>query len=433
MSKYIHYFVGKNKEIPPFSEKCLNSWKEYMSEEYEIKLWTLDDLYTIDDDIAVEIARIDNYNISKDFLEIYALYKYGGIYVDQNIKIVEPICDLLANSNSFLGMDERHRICSNIWYEKNAKSDFSQRVYECFKEKMAEGEYNPFFVGLQFIFKEVLNDFDFTNKKTQYLDNGVVVYSCDYFYPLSYDGHTKSISKNTRTKNYFHYDFITLKGRLKNIIYSIFGSYISTFLFSVARMLKKVIKILLFPLLKFKEFRKKDTQKHRELLQLTLNEIDSCKNKDYVAFHNPAFTGVSSATVELFENSVPCGELISSKEIKMVRNRIKSNNIKEVIFSGFVIGWYKLAKLLHKDGVVVKTYFHGSHSQYLDEYGWKMNKQIYLLEKKNIVSEMAFCKESIIDFYKDKGCNATFLKNLVNINFDINKKKKDNFYTNLFH
>ncbi len=40
-------------------------------------------------------------------------------------------------------------------------------------------------------------------------------------------------------------------------------------------------------------------------------------------FHNPAFTGVSSATVELFENSVPCGELISSKEIKMVRNRIK--------------------------------------------------------------------------------------------------------------
>ena len=47
MSKYIHYFVGKNKEIPPFSEKCLNSWKEYMSEEYEIKLWTLDDLYTI--------------------------------------------------------------------------------------------------------------------------------------------------------------------------------------------------------------------------------------------------------------------------------------------------------------------------------------------------------------------------------------------------
>lgn len=122
---------------------------------------------------------------------------------------------------------------------------------------MAEGEYNPFFVGLQFIFKEVLNDFDFTNKKTQYLDNGVVVYSCDYFYPLSYDGHTKSISKNTRTKNYFHYDFITLKGRLKNIIYSIFGSYISTFLFSVARMLKKVIKILLFPLLKFKEFRKR--------------------------------------------------------------------------------------------------------------------------------------------------------------------------------
>ena len=108
----------------------------------------------------------------------------------------------------------------------------------------------------------------------------------------------------------------------------------------------------------------------------------------------------------------------------MVKDAILENGIKEIIFSGFCIGWKELAIKLHKNGVIVKTYFHGSHSQYLDEYGWEMNNIIYNLEKKGIVSEMAFCKESLIEFYKDKKCNTTFLRNLVNIDFDIKKTKK---------
>lgn len=425
MKKYIHYFIDKDKEIPPFSEKCLNSWKKYMPDDYEIKFWSLEDLEKIDDDVALEVAKIDNYNISKDFLEVYALYKYGGIYVDQNIEMVSGIDDLFLKSDSFLAMDERRKICANIWYEKKKNSKFSKKVYEIFKKNLIEGSYNPFFVGLQFIFREILTDFDPSNKNTQYLNDNIVIYSCDYFYSLSYDGHTKYISQNTRTKNYFHYDFITTKGKLKNVLYDVFGDYLSSLLLSVAVFLKKVLRLILFPLINIREFKRKNDEKHKKLIQLTLNKITTYKNEDYVAFHNPAFTGVSSATVELFKNSVPCGELISNKEIKLVEKAIIDNNIKEVIFSGFVIGWYKLAKRLHKNGVVVKTYFHGSHSQYLDEYGWKMNKQIYLLEKKNIVSEMAFCKESIINFYKDKNCNATFLTNMVNIDCDIEKKKKD--------
>lgn len=433
MKKYIHCIVNNDKNISPFSRKCLDSFKDYLTD-YEIRYWTVDDIAKIDDDMAVEISKIDSYALKKIFLEIYVIYQYGGIYIDQNLELIAPIDDLLEESNSFLGLDERHHISSSIWYEKNAKSYLATKVYEKFKEYYTEALYDNYFVNLPFLFREILTDYRPEVTEIQKLKHGITLYSYDYFYPLSYDGHTKNKSENTRMLNYFNYDFITPKGKLKNSCYTIFGEGISQKLFSIFSILKKALKFILKPLFAYKEYKRKNDEKHKELVKTTLDKLKKYKNKDYVAFHNPEWTGVSNATIELFENSIPCGELISRKEIKEVCNAIINNNIKEVIFSGFCIGWYKLAIALYNEGVVVKTYFHGSHTQYLDEYGWKMNDQIYALERKGIVKEMAFCKESIIDFYKDKGCNVTFLRNLVNIDYNIKKvtNKSDEFKIGIY-
>ena len=121
--------VNNDKDISPFSRKCLDSFKDYLTD-YEIRYWTVDDIAKIDDDMAVEISKIDSYALKKIFLEIYVIFQYGGIYIDQNLELIAPIDDLLEESNSFLGLDERHHISSSIWYEKNAKSYLATKVYE---------------------------------------------------------------------------------------------------------------------------------------------------------------------------------------------------------------------------------------------------------------------------------------------------------------
>ncbi len=427
MKKYIHYFIDKIENLNGLRKSCLDTWKKNLPEEYQIKIWSLKDIEKIDDEVAKEIIGLKNYNIQKNYIEVYAMYTYGGIFVDQNIELCKDISDLIDENETFLAMDEKHVISPSIWYEKKPKSYLSTNVYNLFKKNISEGIYNNCFLELSLIFKEILVDFDPSNNKTQNLKNKVTIYSSDYFYPYSYDGHTKNNTKNTRAINYFHYDFITKKGKLKNIIYSVFGYKIAKKIFALFQLFKKVLRFILLPILKYRRKKKKNTVKHRNLFNKTLEQIPKYKNKEYIAFHNPEWTGVSNATIELFANSIPCGELINKKEVRTIANEILDNNIKEVVFSGFCIGWKDLAKILHRKKVIVKTYFHGSHSQYIDEYGWEMNKQIYLLEKKGIVSEMAFCKESIINFYKDKGCNVTFLRNLVNIEYDIKKKvKKEN-------
>lgn len=433
MSKYIHYIVNKDKNISPFSKKCLDSFKNYLPD-YEIKYWSIDDIDKIDDDMAKEISKIENYSLKKIFLEIYAMYQYGGIYIDQNLELVASIDDLIKESDSFLGLDERHHISSSIWYEKKPKSYLATKVLDKYKKYYNEALYDNYFVNLPLLFREVLTDYRPEVTTTQKLKHGITLYSYDYFYPLSYDGHTKNKSDNTRVLNYFSYDFITPKGKIKNFCYTILGNVLAKKVFVFFSFGKKTIKFILKPAFSYKEYKYKNDEKHKKLVKSTLDNLKKYKNKDYVAFHNPEWTGVSNATIELFENSIPCGELINRKEIKEVCNAIVDNNIKEVIFSGFCIGWYKLAKKLYDEGIVVKTFFHGSHSQYLDKYGWKMNNQIYSLERKGIVKEMAFCKESIINFYKDKGCNVTFLRNLVNIDYNIKKttNKSDEFKIGIY-
>ncbi len=423
MVKYIHYFIDEDSNIPKFSQECLDSWKTNLPD-FEVKTWSIKDLDTIDEEIAKKVRDTNIYGLQKIFLEIYAIYKYGGLYIDKNLKLVKSINDLLEESSTFLGVDERHNINASIWYSSKPNSYLATKIYKKFIKDFEKGKHNGFYLDLPIILKEVLPDFNQQNKSTQYLKNDITIYGNDYFYPFSFDGHTKNTTSNSRVFNYIHYDYITPKGHLKNLTISLLGNKLATKIFALFRLVKRVLMFLLKPVIKYRKYKKRNNEEHQELVASALKKIQENKDNYYVAFHNPEWTGVSNATIELFENSIPCGELISKKEINQVKQTLIDNNIKEVIFSGFCIGWAELSKKLHKEGVIVKTYFHGSHSQYLDEYGWEMNNQIYNLEKKKIVSEMAFCKESLIEFYKDKKCNTTFLRNLVNIDYDIKKKEK---------
>ena len=158
MSKYIHYIVNKDKNISPFSKKCLDSFKNYLPD-YEIKYWSIDDIDKIDDDMAKEISKIENYSLKKIFLEIYAMHQYGGIYIDQNLELVASIDDLIKESDSFLGLDERHHISSSIWYEKKPKSYLATKVLDKYKKYYNEALYDNYFVNLPLLFREVLTDY----------------------------------------------------------------------------------------------------------------------------------------------------------------------------------------------------------------------------------------------------------------------------------
>ena len=225
----------------------------------------------------------------------------------------------------------------------------------------------------------------------------------------------------------------TVKEKFKKI----FGE--SAFV-SLVKIKRKLFKLTYLEREKIRMFCKalqeSRTEKYRSSIKKTIKEIENNKGNDYIIFHNPMFLGVTSATKELFDYLVPAGDIYRKKDINLIVNTILENDIKKVYFSAFCYNWKKIVIKLKKANpdIICKTYWHGSHSQILDTFGWNRNMEIIDLHRKGYIDEMATCKESIIKFYDANNFKSIFLSN--NVNFDganyVSKEKNKNIKLGIY-
>lgn len=98
--KIIHYvWVGNNKKDKKTIE-CIKSWKKYCPD-YEFMEWGNNILKEIDNQYVKEVYQNKMYAFVSDYIRLYVLKKYGGIYLDTDIEITNPI-DKFLNNKFFL-------------------------------------------------------------------------------------------------------------------------------------------------------------------------------------------------------------------------------------------------------------------------------------------------------------------------------------------
>jgi mannosyltransferase OCH1-like enzyme len=92
--KIIHYCWLSNDSIPEDLQKYMASWKVKLSG-YEFVLWNFD-RFDINTSLWVKQAfEARKYASAADFIRLFAVYNYGGIYLDMDIEVVKPFDDLL--------------------------------------------------------------------------------------------------------------------------------------------------------------------------------------------------------------------------------------------------------------------------------------------------------------------------------------------------
>ncbi|WP_019915132.1 methyltransferase domain-containing protein [Paenibacillus sp. HW567] len=146
-----------------------------------------------------------------------------------------------------------------------------------------------------------------------------------------------------------------------------------------------------------------------------------------VAIHQPEWLGVSHSTQELFPFTLPIKELFDANEIMDIGNLISKRKPKVIIFSGFAIGYYDLAKYIKSvdSTIQIKIYWHGNTTHMYEDYSWSRYQEIIQLCNEGIVSGWGFAKKSMADLYEDNGFPSFFVKNTVkdeNFNFLKNKE-----------
>ena len=103
--KIIHYIWFGNNPLTPLADECLASWKTAMPE-WQIMRWDETNFDIAAAPLYVRQAyEARKYAFVSDYVRLWALEQYGGVYVDTDVKVLKSYEPLL-NDTAFIGLEE---------------------------------------------------------------------------------------------------------------------------------------------------------------------------------------------------------------------------------------------------------------------------------------------------------------------------------------
>ncbi len=99
--KIIHFCWLSNDPYPELITQCIKSWKNILPD-YEFKLWNLSCPDIAGNKWVQQAFENKKYAFAADYVRFYALFNYGGIYLDADVEVLKSFNDLL-DRHEFLG------------------------------------------------------------------------------------------------------------------------------------------------------------------------------------------------------------------------------------------------------------------------------------------------------------------------------------------
>lgn len=200
--KIIHFCWMSGEPYPDLIQECLDSWKEKLPD-YKVIKWDCSNFDYTKFPYANEAMSKKKYAFVSDIVRLYALYNYGGIYLDSDIKVLKSFDDLLRNS-AFTGFESNNRL--GVWLLGSEKHNpFFEELLRCYAGRhflLDNGEMdltpNPVILGAVFDRHGIKY-----NNKFQQLDN-ITVYPQDYFCPLNGSTGELNITENSYAIHLFN-------------------------------------------------------------------------------------------------------------------------------------------------------------------------------------------------------------------------------------
>lgn len=91
----------------------MDSWKKFLPD-YEFVLWDLERFDIKTSQWVKEAFEARKYAFAADYIRLYAVYNYGGIYMDMDVEVVRPFDDLLA-SPYILGLESEKGVEAGVF------------------------------------------------------------------------------------------------------------------------------------------------------------------------------------------------------------------------------------------------------------------------------------------------------------------------------
>jgi len=110
--KIIHYCWFGDGQMSAIHQRCIESWRKYCPD-YELRLWTesnsdIDNLYCKE-----AIAR-KKWAFVADYVRFDVLAKHGGIYLDTDVELIQPLDSILDHDNCVIARESPMSIATGF-------------------------------------------------------------------------------------------------------------------------------------------------------------------------------------------------------------------------------------------------------------------------------------------------------------------------------
>lgn len=202
--KIIHcVWFGTSSEYPEDVARCIETWKAKMPD-YEIRIWNEQNFDLSACTYVKEAFGEKKYAFASDYVRLWALYYYGGIYLDTDVEVLKSFDDLLVN-RAFAGFEDNDRIATCVLGSEKGNPLFLELLEEYHGRKfiLGEGQYdltpNPVPITRRLIAHSLC-----LNGARQELDE-ISIYPMDYFCPFNpYRKGADCFTDNTYANHHFN-------------------------------------------------------------------------------------------------------------------------------------------------------------------------------------------------------------------------------------
>lgn len=139
--KIIHYIWLGNNPLPPELERCIDSWHKFLPD-YEIRKWDDAAIQEIDSVFMREAIQEKKWAFASDVIRLYAIKKYGGIYMDTDVMVYKSF-DPLLQEKAFIGRENsmhqfKHTMenyLTTCCFGAEAENEFISRCYNYYNNR----------------------------------------------------------------------------------------------------------------------------------------------------------------------------------------------------------------------------------------------------------------------------------------------------------
>lgn len=229
--KIIHYCWLSGEEFPQDIKRNITTWKAILPD-YEFMLWDTKRFDLEQWPFAKEAFEKKKYAFASDIVRLYAVHKYGGIYLDTDVQILKKFDDLL-HLPYFAGLEHANIIEAAV-FGAEKDSEWLKLCLQHYDNRSFVKKDGSFDITIlpTILKKQIQKEREIvtmTSKELQNIDELIqnkekfFLHPCEYFSPKDVETGTIHSSKNTYAIHHFNSSWLPYFSKVRRKIKLLIG------------------------------------------------------------------------------------------------------------------------------------------------------------------------------------------------------------------